>query len=111
MKDGFEHKHFAYQSIARGLKEGVFKNCIHLVVGGGSTGGFGFNPYRPYCKEDMLTPYTHPGWGRIRECCPKDCALFKDKAAIERAEKLARWRKAWKSALKGPFIGFKGHTI
>ena len=104
----FEDRHKAFEYIAIGTKEGIFKNCVHLTVGGGST-GLSFNPYRPYCKEDMLIPFpgiTSRTQRQIQNRCPEDCGLFKDKAAIEKAEKAAQRRQAVTSVLKTPFVWF-----
>ena len=99
----FEQKYDAYAVIARGKKEGVFKNCLHLDVEGGSN-GMQFNPYRPYCRVDCLIEYNqnkfqNREWGAR---CPEDCYLFVDKKTAERAK---RWGKRWeamKAAIREP---------
>ena len=103
----FETQIEVWVRIHGGIKEGVFKNCLHLDVGGGSN-GMQSNLYRPYCKVDCLIEYNqnkfqNREWGAR---CPEDCYLFADKKAAERAKRWGMRWEAMKAAIREPLRYF-----
>jgi hypothetical protein len=72
--------------IHKGINEGVFKNCVHLQVAGGT-----YSPYRPYCEKDSLIPLNS---NQFQDVCPQKCYLFVDKKAVERALKKSKRRES-----------------
>jgi hypothetical protein len=85
----FETKNEALIGIANGIKEGRFKNCVHLKAVP--------SPWEPYCEEGCLN----------RGACPRECLLFVDKNALERAKRRAKQCEWIRATSRVPFRYFE----
>ena len=107
----FETQNAVWVHIHKGIKEGVFKNCVHLQIAGGT-----YSPYRPYCAKDSLIAYNR---NQFEDVCPQKCYLFEDKKAVEKAQKKTKrrepkrawWRAFWRTVLKPFTLPWQTQTL
>ena len=84
--------------IHKGINEGVFKNCVHLTVI--DVSDYSSKPWVPHCQKDS---FCRP---KNYDQCHRDCLLFEDKEAVEKAQQVSKhresrrtfWRAFWRTA-------------
>jgi hypothetical protein len=88
----------AHQYIAEMIQSRDFKNCVHLTVI--DVSDYSSKPWVPHCQKDS---FCRP---KNYDQCHRDCLLFEDKEAVEKAQQVSKhresrrtfWRAFWRTA-------------